>query len=133
MTRLVEIRFWLNAALAGCVALEMAARWPFPIEHPLCQLMLLEKPVLCYALKYLYLTMLFTTPCITFSVLSSLLYIFVLRVDRANAPAKLPLYPVPASRESLYVILGEIHHAKRAEPAPEPRWLVIPERGLYTG
>ena len=30
-------------------------------------------------------------------------------------------------------MLGEGHHPKRPEPAANPRWLVLPERGLYTG
>jgi hypothetical protein len=30
-------------------------------------------------------------------------------------------------------VVGELHHPKRPEPAEEPRWLTIPDRGLYTG
>ena len=36
-------------------------------------------------------------------------------------------------RPALSVIVGEVHHPKRREPAEQPRWLEIPERGLYTG
>ncbi len=31
------------------------------------------------------------------------------------------------------MVLGEIHHQLLPEPSPAPRWLEIPERGLYTG
>jgi len=30
-------------------------------------------------------------------------------------------------------VVGELHHPKRPEPAEEPHWLTIPDRGLYTG
>jgi hypothetical protein len=43
------------------------------------------------------------------------------------------LPPYPASKEQLELVLGEIHQPKRPGPAAHPRWLTIPERGLYTG
>jgi hypothetical protein len=30
-------------------------------------------------------------------------------------------------------VVGELHHLKRPEPEKYPRWLTIPDRGLYTG
>ncbi len=42
-------------------------------------------------------------------------------------PLDLQQDPAPA------VVVGEVHHPVRPKPAAEPRWLVIPERGLYTG
>ena len=47
--------------------------------------------------------------------------------------AKLPPYPNPAGRERLYVVLGEVHHPRKPEPAEAPYWLAIPDRGLYAG
>jgi hypothetical protein len=45
----------------------------------------------------------------------------------------LPPYPASASRADLFLVLGERHHHASPLPAAQPRWLVIPERGLYTG
>ena len=28
------------------------------------------------------------------------------------------------------MVIGEVHHAKKPEPVEQPRWLVIPDRGL---
>src|SRR5262249_41618708 len=36
-------------------------------------------------------------------------------------------------REKLFVVVGEVHHTRRTEPAENPYWLIIPERGLFTG
>ena len=43
------------------------------------------------------------------------------------------MYPDPRLRQSLFLVVGELHNSKRPEPAEHPRWLTIPDRGLYTG
>src|SRR5439155_8989483 len=93
----------------------------------------LAKPHLFYGLKAAYLTMLFTTPYIAVSVLCSLAYIFAGRPAHSASAPKLPVYPDPAGRDTLYLVVGEVHHAKRPEPVEHPRWLTIPNRGLCTG
>jgi hypothetical protein len=130
---LVENRNITGAALALGAGI-MGLHWlPFPDGNALLQLVLLEKPYLFYGIKYAYLGMLFSTPCIVSSVLLSLAYIFVIRQEPLTALAKLPPYPEPSGRERLFVIVGEIHHPKKPDPAECPYWLTIPDRGLYTG
>jgi hypothetical protein len=51
----------------------------------------------------------------------------------AGNDRRLRAYPEPAGRDRLYLVIGEVHNPKRAEPVANPRWLAIPERGLYTG
>ena len=31
------------------------------------------------------------------------------------------------------IVVGEVHHPVKAVEIPNPKWLTIPERGLYTG
>lgn len=95
-------------------------------------MVLLEKPGIFAAIKYGYGIMLFSTPYIALSVLFSIGYIFAPRRDQLPL-ARLPEYPEPSARKDLFLIVGEIHNAKRPEPAQEPRWLTLPARGLYTG
>ncbi|MGA8556533.1 MAG: TraM recognition domain-containing protein [Candidatus Acidiferrales bacterium] len=90
-------------------------------------------PWIYAALRASYHVMLFTTPYIVFSFLLSALYIFTLRPRRAGKPQPLPPYPMVQQRETLYLVLGEVHHARTPVPAEQPRWLAIPERGLFTG
>jgi hypothetical protein len=118
------------ALLVGTIA---AWRWPFPEDQVVLQLVHLERPALFYALKCIYATMLFSTPYIASLVLWSMAYIFLASPATAAVVPRLPAYPPPASRESIFVVLGEVHHAKRPDPIEAPRWLAIPERGLYTG
>src|SRR5262249_7493754 len=42
----------------------------------------------------------------------------------------LPRYPFSPSRTQL--VIGEIHH-QDGSPSEQPSWLVLPEKGLYTG
>jgi hypothetical protein len=106
---------------------------PFPDDNLILQLIALRAPEVFAGLKYSYLVMLFTTPYLTFSILFSGLYIFALKGHRRVAPVRLPLYPDPRQREELFVVVGEVHNPRKPEPSETPRWLTIPERGLYTG
>ena len=36
-------------------------------------------------------------------------------------------------RSEPYLVIGEVHHPKRPQPAQTPEWLIVPERGLFTG
>jgi hypothetical protein len=108
-------------------------KWPFPDTNSLLQLILLRKPMLFWAIKYSYTTMLFSTAYIVFSTTLSLLYIFLARHEKQSGEIRLPKYPEPDKRDALYVVVGEVHQAKKAEPVQTPRWLTIPDRGLFTG
>src|SRR5438128_1429721 len=117
---------------AGC-GLALFFRLPFPEENDLLQLVLLQNPYLFYGIKWAYLAMLFTTPYIAASLLFSLAYIFLPHERPAPLGGKLPPYPEPAKRKRLFVVVGEVHHAKRPDPSENPCWLIIPDRGLFTG
>jgi hypothetical protein len=78
------------------------------------------------------------------AILVLLPYLYVFHPILGNLPrwwpsdskpvlGNLPYYPPPELRENLEVILGEIHHATRLEPSPNPQWLTIPAEGLGLG
>src|ERR1700732_97914 len=106
---------------------------PFPVENNLLQMVLLIKPHLFYGIKYAFVAMLFTTPYVAFSILFSFAYIFAVRREEQVEARRLAPYVPPASRNDLYLVIGELHHPKRAQPAATPQWLIVPERGLFTG
>ena len=53
--------------------------------------------------------------------------------DAHDHGGRLPAWPIKPSDATPAIVVGEAHHPVRPKPAAEPRWLVIPERGLYTG
>jgi hypothetical protein len=134
---IVDSRLYLTLILTLILTLgigvELNQRIPFPEDNAVLQLILAEKPVVFLAIKYTYQIMLFSTPFIGCSMLFSLLYIFFVRPREIAALSLLPPYPPITDRDRLFLIVGELHHPKRPEPAEQPRWLTIPDRGLYTG
>ena len=45
----------------------------------------------------------------------------------------LPDWPLSPEDDAPSLVLGELHHPIDASEATRPRWLTIPERGIYTG
>src|ERR1051326_7709326 len=133
MRSLVAARDLFSLPVSMICGLAVWQRVPFPDENNLLQLILLTRPYLFYVVKSAYFVMLFTTPYIGASFLFSLIYIFVPREPASRLAGKLPPYPEPAKRGKLFLVVGEVHHPRREEPAADPHWLVIPDRGLYTG
>src|SRR6266700_1413046 len=105
MRSFIEERIWVALALAGAGGNLINRQWPFPAQNALLQLVLWHRPWLYHGIKFLYVSMCFTTPYILSSVLGSLVYIFLVRTERPAAVATLPAYPDPAKRESLFLVL----------------------------
>ena len=83
--------------------------------------------------KYSYIVFLYTTPYIGYSILLSGLYIFALKIPQRIRPGRLPAYPDPRKRTALSLVIGEVHNPRKPVPAAAPHWLIVPERGLFTG
>jgi TraM recognition site of TraD and TraG len=123
----------VSLAFAAMVGAALWSRHPFPDENGILELVRLSAPSVFYSIKWTYIAMLFTTPYIGLSLMLSLAYIFIGRKAAPVVGGKLPPYPEPAMRETLFLVIGELHHPRRPEPVDDPRWLAIPDRALYTG
>ena len=55
------------------------------------------------------------------------------RTARRSAPGSLLRWPVSDTGDAPALVIGETHHPVEARESVNPEWLVIPERGLYTG
>ena len=82
---------------------------------------------------YGYATLWFTTPFFAASLLGSLFAIAMYRHAPRLTFRALPRYLPPEERPAPSLVLGETHHDTRPGRAPDPQWLTIPQRGLYTG
>ena len=128
-------------AARGLVALMGAAvvgTWgllahPVDLENPFLGLIALQKPVVFRVLSYGYATTWFTSSFFAVSLLTSVAFIVVSRYPERVRSRSLPPYPDPAARPTPTLVLGEAHLPRVCGPSPEPTWLAIPQRGLYTG
>ena len=50
-----------------------------------------------------------------------------------RAHGQLPDWPTSPGDDAPSLVIGELHHPTVAEESERPSWLVIPEKGLYTG
>ncbi len=107
--------------------------YPMPADDPFLALIAIQKPVVFHVLAYGYGALWFTTPYVAASLVTSVLAILVLRHPAGTRSRPLPPYPPPEHRPAPAVVLGETHVPRASGPAPEPTWLMIPQRGLYTG
>ena len=47
--------------------------------------------------------------------------------------SRLPKWPASPSDDTPSLVIGELHHPTAPKESERPSWLVIPEKGLYTG
>ena len=107
--------------------------YPFRPDEVFLAVIEARRPDLFRGLAYAYALLWFSTPFCMASLMASLFAIVVYRTAPSARFRALPPYPGPESRPTPSLVLGEIHHPTRASRAPEPKWLVVPQRGLYTG
>jgi hypothetical protein len=131
--RILHSRGFIAALLAMATGLVLFYRRPFPEEQVFLGVISSRAPHVFLTFKYLYTACLFSTPYMIYSSALSGLYVFTLRFPRRIATGRLPTYPDPRKRDQLFLVVGEVHDPRKSGPSEAPRWLVVPERGLFTG
>src|SRR5262245_32295841 len=133
MRRILASRHFVAAVLAMATGIVLFYTRPFPERQLFLRLIALRAPKAFSSFRTLYNMALFTTPYMVYLGTLSALYVATLKFRPRIAAGQLPPYPDPRTREELTVVLGEVHHPRRLGPSENPHWLVIPERGLFTG
>jgi RepB DNA-primase from phage plasmid len=131
--RILNSKNLVAFVLAAATGMTLHFRMPFCEDNIFLQVMALRSPSVFQVLKYSYTLFLFSTPYIGYSVVLSGLYIFALKAKQRIRAGRLPLFPDPRKRDDLFLVIGEVHNPRKQVPAENPQWLVIPERGLFTG
>ena len=131
--RILHARHFFACLLAAGTGMALYFRAPFPESNLFLQVAALRAHYAFLFFKYSYTLILYTTPYILFSVLLSGVYIFALKAGSKIRAGRLPLYAEPRKRAELSLVLGEVHNPRKPIPSETPHWLVIPERGLFTG
>ncbi len=126
-----------RALLATMVAVGVGVcgLWQFPLErsNPFLAVIEARRPDIALGMTYAYGVLWFSTPFWLASMALSLVAIAASGIRPSWAYRPLPSYQEPETRNEPSLVLGETHFAERPGRAPEPHWLTIPQRGLYTG
>lgn len=130
---LIEQRYGISFLVAITFGCALAWRFPFPSDQPFLAYIGQERPFILTTLRWSYTAFLFSTPFLIASMIGSFGYVHLYESDEEQAPGKLPPYPNVANRNELFAVIGEVHQRLEAAPSETPRWLALPERGLYTG
>jgi hypothetical protein len=130
---LVEYRVILSFGLSAACGIVLHSLYPVHDADPLLHLLALERPEIFHGLVWSYSLFLYSTPFLVFSILFSLAYIHFYEPKPDQVAGRLPPYPDPLRREDLFLVVGELHRQLKPLPSPDPSWLCISERGLYTG
>jgi hypothetical protein len=133
MQRLLASRHFLAALLAMGTGAFLFYMHPFPEDSPFLHIIHLRARHAFLSFEILYNACLFSTPYLVYLSSFSGLYVVSLKYRRRIHAGKLPPYPDPRTRNDLFLVIGEIHDPRKSGPSPEPHWLTIPERGLFTG
>ncbi len=125
------MRLVAAAAVAGAVWVW----WPFPAPaaDPVVYLIATHSPRLHAAIRAWH----YLAPALAlvgaWSVAVAVGRVWFAGASRARVVGALPPWPVAAADAAPAVVVGEVHHPVTGREAADPEWLVIPERGLYTG
>jgi hypothetical protein len=130
---MVEQRVFTCLVLSLAFGAALNITMPFPAENVFLRYVEIQRPDTYALLYWTYRVFLYTTPLIMLSALTSLAYVHGFGKPEVAPGGKLPLYPEVRRRNQLFAVLGEVHNQFDRRPSPSPRWLTIPERGLYTG
>jgi hypothetical protein len=126
-------RQFLACLLAGVTGMILYFRVPFPDDNLFLRVIAIRSAPAFLFFKFSYTLFLYTTPYLAYSILLSSVYIFALKAGDSSRVGRLPFYPDPRQRMELSLVIGEVHHPRKQTPSETPHWLVIPERGLFTG
>ena len=123
----------IGAAIGAAGGQALKAPFPPPGANPYLDLIASNDPGLHVALRAWH----HAWPAVLV-VLSGSFALSVWRVwfqprFRPRRRGRLPEWPVLSEDEAPSLVIGELHHPTVPRESERPSWLVIPEKGLYTG
>ena len=130
---LVEQRVILAMLIALGVGAAGVHAYPVDRGNVYLQIIELRNPAAFLVLVYGYAALWFSTPFFAASMFGSLGAIVAYRRPARAKQRALPPYVSPERRPDPTLVLGETHFETANGRAPQPSWLTIPQRGLYTG
>ena len=122
--------------LVGLLLTVSRLRWePFPGagENPFLDLIAAHDPILYYLIAGWYYLAPWAAAGIGGAMLLSVWQIWFAPGGSNGSRGSLPRWPVSGQADVLSLVVGETHHPTEAVESETPGWLVLSEKGLFTG
>ena len=116
----------------GAVA-GQALKVPFPGANPYLDLIAFHDPGLHAAIRVWYYAWPAVLVVLAGSCVLSVWRVWLQPLFRFRRRGKLPAWPTSPEDEAPSIVVGEQHHPTVPRESEQPSWLVVPEKGLYTG
>jgi len=120
MQRALQSRGFISAILAMATGMFLFYTHPFPEEQVFLRVVAMRAPQAFLSFKYLYYTLLFTTPYLACS--NRALGPIHPYSQGAVGPSRqdaLPKYPDPRERGDLFLVVGEVHNPRKTGCLPK--------------
>ena len=104
-------------------------------QYPQCVAALFNRnsPVLYAVVQASSVFAPFFVALVLLSVSDSIVRVWLATLISYRNRGKLPPWPLSPTDESPSLVIGELHYKDRLAEHPHPKWLLMPEKGLYTG
>ena len=112
-----------------------AFRAPFPGMggNPVLDLIAYHDPGLHTVIRVWYYAAPAVAVVLAGSVCLSVWKVWLQPPARGGGRGRLPAWPASPEDDAPSLVIGELHHPVVPRESERPSWLVIPEKGLYTG
>ncbi len=123
----------IGVALTAATVRAFLAPFPGIGGNPVLDLIAYHDPGLHTAIHVWYYAAPGIALLLAGSVCLSVTRVWLEPRTRRGARGKLPAWPTSPGDEAPSLVVGELHHPTVPRESERPSWLVVPEKGLYTG
>ena len=123
----------IGAAIGAAAAQALKAPFPAPGANPYLDLIARHDPGLHTALRAWHHAWPAILAVLAGSFALSVWRVWLQPLFRMGRRGRLPEWPASSTDEAPSLVIGELHHPTVPRESERPSWLVIPEKGLYTG
>ena len=121
------------AGLAAVICRAAYDPFPRPGDNPVLDLIAFHDPALHAVIEAWYSAAPGVAVLLTGLISLSVWRVWFQPQVSGASRGSLPDWPVSPGDSALSIVVGEMHHPVEPRESTHPSWLVIPERGLYTG
>ena len=123
----------IGAAIGACAAQALEAPFPGLGENPYLDLIAHHDPGLHAVIRGWYYGWPAVAVVLAGSFALSVWRVWFQPLVRIVRRGRLPKWPTSPGDDAPSLVVGELHHPTVPRESERPSWLVIPEKGLYTG